>query len=173
LIKLIAGLYEPEQGQIELNRQVITNANIEWYRQHFSVIFSDYYLFSQMLSTEGKNIDAQAMQYLEKLMLSHKVKVIDGKLSTTELSQGQRKRLALLSAYMEDRPIYIFDEWAADQDPYYKNIFYLQLLPELKARNKTVLVISHDDRYYYLADRLIKLVEGQIASNLARSEISL
>lgn len=172
LIKLIAGLYRPEQGQIELNRQLITNANIEWYRQHFSVIFSDYFLFNQMLSTEDKNIDAQATQYLEKLMLSHKVKVNDGKLSTTELSQGQRKRLALLSAYMEDRPIYIFDEWAADQDPYYKNIFYLQLLPELKARNKTVLVISHDDRYYYLADRLIKLVEGQIISNLASSEIS-
>lgn len=172
LIKLIVGLYMPEQGQIELDGQPVTNSNVEWYRQHFSVIFSDYFLFDQLLTTDSKNMDAKAEQYLERLMLSHKVKVAHGKLSTTELSQGQRKRLALLSAYMEDRPIYVFDEWAADQDPYYKSVFYLQLLPELKARNKTVLVVSHDDRYYHVADRLIKLEEGQIASNTAGSETS-
>lgn len=170
LIKLIVGLYMPEQGQIELDGQPVTNSNVEWYRQHFSVIFSDYFLFDQLLATESKNMDTKAEQYLERLMLSHKVKVAHGKLSTTELSQGQRKRLALLSAYMEDRPIYVFDEWAADQDPYYKSTFYLQFLPELKARNKTVLVVSHDDRYYHVADRLIKLEEGQIASNTAGSE---
>ncbi|MGH9938124.1 MAG: ABC transporter ATP-binding protein, partial [Blastocatellia bacterium] len=77
-------------------------------------------------------------------------------------SQGQRKRLALLTAYLEDRPIYLFDEWAADQDPHFKEIFYLRLLPQLKARGKTVFVISHDDRYYHLADRIIKLDEGQL-----------
>jgi putative ATP-binding cassette transporter len=90
------------------------------------------------------------------------VQVKDGRLSTLALSQGQRKRLALLVAYLEDRPIYIFDEWAADQDPQFKEIFYLELLPELKSRGKTVIVISHDDRYYHVADRLIKLEQGQI-----------
>jgi len=83
-------------------------------------------------------------------------------LSTTELSQGQRKRLALLTAYLEDRSIYLFDEWAADQDPTFKQIFYHALLPELKARGKTVIVISHDDRYYDVADRLIKLEDGKL-----------
>ena len=83
-------------------------------------------------------------------------------LSTTELSQGQRKRLALLTAYLEDRSIYLFDEWAADQDPTFKQIFYHSLLPELKARGKTVIVISHDDRYYDVADRLIKLADGKL-----------
>jgi putative ATP-binding cassette transporter len=90
------------------------------------------------------------------------VKVEDGKLSTTDLSQGQRKRLALLTAYLEDRPIYLFDEWAADQDPHFKNVFYRELLPALRARGKTVFVISHDDRFYDVADRLIKLDYGKI-----------
>jgi putative pyoverdin transport system ATP-binding/permease protein len=168
LMKLIAGLYLPEQGQIELNRQPVTNASVENYRQYFSAIFSDYFLFDQLLVTDS-NTDKQAAHYLEVLMLSHKVQIKNGKLSTKGLSQGQRKRLALLSAYMEDRSIYLFDEWAADQDPYYKTIFYSQLLPELKKRNKTVIVISHDDRYYDVADRLIKLEEGQIVSDSGRS----
>ena len=91
-----------------------------------------------------------------------KVKVANGTLSTTAVSQGQRKRLALLTAYLEDRPFYLFDEWASDQDPYFKRIFYTELLPDLKARGKTVLVISHDDKYFDLADRLIKLDYGKI-----------
>jgi ABC-type siderophore export system fused ATPase/permease subunit len=88
--------------------------------------------------------------------------VEDGVLSTIDLSQGQRKRLALLTAFLEDRPIYVFDEWAADQDPFFRDIFYLNLLPELQARGKTILVISHDDRYYHLGNRLIKLDYGQV-----------
>jgi putative ATP-binding cassette transporter len=91
------------------------------------------------------------------------VTVRNGVLSTTELSQGQRRRLALLSAYLENRPVYIFDEWAADQDPAYREIFYTRLLPELKARGKTVVVITHDDRYFSLGDRVIKLEYGRIS----------
>ena len=96
--------------------------------------------------------------------MDHKVKVENGVLSTTELSQGQRKRLALLTAYLEDRPFYIFDEWAADQDPHFRDIFYFQILPALKARGKTVLVISHDDRYYHLGDNVVRLEYGQLVS---------
>jgi putative ATP-binding cassette transporter len=92
--------------------------------------------------------------------------VRDGVLSTVDLSQGQRKRLALMTAYLEDRPIYLFDEWAADQDPVFKEVFYLALLPELKARGKTVIVISHDDHYFHVADRILKLDYGKIESDV-------
>src|SRR5271170_639257 len=156
LVKLLAGLYLPETGQIHLNGLPIKDDAREAYRQHFSVVFSDFYLFETMLGLPDKGMDDRAAEYLDKLKLSNKVQVVDGKLSTTELSQGQRKRLALLTALLEDRPIYIFDEWAADQDPYFKNVFYTHLLPDLKARSKTVFVISHDDRYFCLADRIIK-----------------
>lgn len=173
LIKLIAGLYIAENGQIYLDDQPVEDRNLEWYRQHFSVVFSDFYLFEHLLGLAGPDLERQAQQYLHELKLSQIVKVEEGKLSTTELSQGQRKRLALLTAYLEDRPIYIFDEWAADQDPYFKNIFYMHLLPELKARGKTVLVISHDDRYYPIAERIIKLEEGQVVSDSEKTAIPL
>ena len=162
LAKLITGLYIPESGEIRLDNQPITNINREWYRQHFSAIFSDFYLFNRLVGEEALALDSQAKIYLEKLQLEAKVSVVGGQLSTTALSQGQRKRLALLAAYLEDRSIYLFDEWAADQDPMFREIFYKQLLAELKQRGKTVLVISHDDHYFHLADRVIKLDYGQI-----------
>ncbi|MEM7761777.1 MAG: ABC transporter ATP-binding protein, partial [Cyanobacteria bacterium P01_A01_bin.40] len=86
----------------------------------------------------------------------------DGILSTTNLSQGQRKRLALLTAYLEDRPIYVFDEWASDQDPVFKKVFYQQLIPELQSRGKTIIAVSHDERYFTECDRLIKLDYGRV-----------
>ncbi len=162
LAKLITGLYIPESGEILLDGQPITDENREWYRQHFSVIFSDFYLFDRLLGMSNHDLDAQAADYLKQFHLEHKVEVKDGILSTTALSQGQRKRLALLTAYLEDRPIYLFDEWASDQDPFFRDIFYKQLLPELKRRGKTVFVISHDDRYFDIADRAIKLDYGKI-----------
>jgi len=162
LAKLLIGLYLPEAGEIRLDGEAITDQNRDGYRQLFSVVFSDFHLFESLLGIERANIDADAQTYLDRLQLSHKVKVVDGKMTTTELSHGQRKRLALLTTYLEDRPIYLFDEWAADQDPGFKEVFYYQLLPELKAKGKTVLVISHDDKYYHVCDRIIKLNYGQI-----------
>ena len=162
LVKLLMGLYEPDSGQIRVDGRLITEGQRDDYRQRFSVVFYDFYLFEQLFGAEAPDLDARSESYLKTLQLSHKLQIKDGKLSTLDLSQGQRKRLALLNAYLEDRPIYIFDEWAADQDPQFKHIFYYQLLPELKARGKTVIVISHDDRYYSLADRVIKLESGQL-----------
>jgi putative ATP-binding cassette transporter len=162
LAKIISGLYMPEAGEIRLDGEVITDKNRDDYRQLFSAVFSDFYLFDNLLGLRTRNLDEQAGAYLEHLHLSHKVKVKDGTLSTTGVSQGQRKRLALLTAYLEDRAFYLFDEWAADQDPHFKDVFYTQLLPELKARGKTVLVISHDDKYFHVADRIIKLDYGKL-----------
>jgi putative ATP-binding cassette transporter len=162
LAKLICGLYTPESGEIRFNNQPVTDKNRDAYRQLFSVVFSDFHLFENLLGLAEQELDVRAEDYIKQLQLHHKVQVKDGALSTIELSQGQRKRLALLTAFLEDRPFYIFDEWAADQDPFFRDVFYLQLLPELKAKGKTVLVISHDDRYYSLGDRIIKLDYGKI-----------
>jgi len=167
LAKMITGLYPPECGAILLNGMPISDSNRDDFRQIFSAVFSDFYLFESLIGLESSGRDDQAREYLKQLHLSHKVRITDGSLSTTALSQGQRKRLALLTAYLEDRPFYLFDEWASDQDPLFKNIFYTRLLPELKARGKTVLVITHDDKYFDLADRILKLDFGKIISDQA------
>lgn len=173
LMKLIAGLYAPQEGEILLDGEAVTEQRREEYRQMFSVVFADFYLFKDLLGLDHPELDARAQIYLEQLELDHKVKVEDGRLSTTDLSQGQRKRLALLTAYLENRSIYLLDEWAADQDPLYKEVFYRQILPGLRSRGKTVIVICHDDRYFHLADRLVKLENGKVVLDqpaTARSE---
>ncbi len=163
LAKLITGLYTPETGEIYLDSKRVDHQNREWYCQQFSVVFADFYLFDRFVGLDNSSIDIQTQNYLVQLQLDHKVNVKNGVLSTTDLSQGQRKRLALLTTYLEDRPIYMFDEWASDQDPLFKKIFYTQILPELKNKGKTVLAISHDDQYFYLADRIVKLEYGQVS----------
>ncbi len=170
LLKLLCGLYTPEAGKIFWLGEEVTGENHETYRQFFSVVFSDFYLFDNLFGLESSSLDNETMKYLQRLHLDKKVTVEGGKLSTVDLSQGQRKRLALLTAYLEDRPVYIFDEWAADQDPVFKSVFYRELLPELKEQGKTLLVITHDDTWYDTADRIIKLRDGQLAEGCARSD---
>ena len=165
LAKIIVGLYVPESGRVRFNRQVVDDSNRELYREQFSAIFSDIFLFESLLGLERHAIDELAPAYLKQLRLDHKVTIKNGVLSTIDLSNGQRKRLALLTAYLEDRPVHVFDEWAADQDPVFKSFFYQRILPELKSRGKTVFVITHDDHYYGVADRIIKLEDGQITSH--------
>lgn len=160
--KLLVGLYTPESGEIRINGKAVTDQTRELYRQHFSAVFTDFYLFESLLGVRARRSDQAARDYLALLQLDKKIAINDGVLSSINLSQGQRKRLALLTAYLEDRPIYVFDEWAADQEPGFKEIFYSELLPELKARGKLVIIISHDDRYYHAGDRIIKLDYGRI-----------
>jgi putative ATP-binding cassette transporter len=170
LAKVLTGLYEPEDGVIEVDGKAIGSAERAAYRERFTAVFNDFHLFDALLGIIDPNdpsraqADARANALVAKLALDHKVQVVNGAFSTRALSTGQRKRLALVVAYLEDRPFYLFDEWAADQDPAFKAVFYEQLLPELCARGKTVLVITHDDRYFPLADRVLKLDNGSIIS---------
>jgi putative ATP-binding cassette transporter len=129
-------------------------------------VFADFFLFKDLrgLGLRDSELNTTADQYLAQLGLAGKVSISEGGFSTIALSQGQRKRLALVAAYLEDRPIYVFDEWAAEQDPTFKKFFYTELLPGLKARGKAVVVISHDERYFSLADQTIKLEDGRLVS---------
>ena len=165
LAKLLSGLYRPESGEIYLDGKVVSEAEQDNYRQLFTAVFSDFHLFESLLEcdeTSSEEREAHGNSLIKKLHLNHKVNIQNGAFSTQSLSQGQRKRLALVITYLEERPFVIFDEWAADQDPVFKDIFYKELLPELKNRGKCVFVISHDDKYFDCADKLLYMESGQL-----------
>jgi putative ATP-binding cassette transporter len=164
LAKLLVGLYAPEEGEVWLNGEHIDESSRDRYRQNFSAVFSDYYLFERLLQIDRADLDVEGNRLLARLHLQHKVEVRDGAFTTQSLSQGQRKRLALVVACLEERPFLVFDEWAADQDPTFKDVFYHEILQELKAQGKTILVISHDDRYFHLGDHLLRLENGCLAT---------
>ena len=171
LAKLLTGLYVPDQGEISMDGKLVTDENRGEYRQHFSAIFADFHLFSSLPGEYTAEVEAKAQRCLEDLCLNKSVQIKNGSFSTIDLSQGQRKRLALLAAYLEDRPICVFDEWASDQDSVFRDIFYYTILPDLKARGKLVLVISHDERYYRIGDAVIHLENGKLDLDKAYSDV--
>jgi putative ATP-binding cassette transporter len=167
-LKLFTALYWPSQGTIRVDDRVIGPANIQSYRNLFSAIFSDFHLFDKLHGLRDRA--PERVNALLRLMeISGKTAFVDGRFSTTHLSTGQRKRLALVVSYLEDKPVYVFDEVAADQDPQFRRYFYETMLPELKSAGKTVVVVSHDDRYFHVGDRVLQMDYGKL-SDLPRND---
>jgi len=158
-LKLIANLYQSDGGQILVDGVPITDMSRNDYRALFSCIFTDFHLFDRLYGLESVS-PAQVNDLIRWMELEEKVEFSNGQFSTLELSTGQRKRLAMIVSLLEDREIYLFDEWAADQDAHFREIFYTEILPNLKEQGKTVLVVTHDDRYWHLSDRIINLEIG-------------
>ncbi|WP_199609987.1 cyclic peptide export ABC transporter [Flocculibacter collagenilyticus] len=163
LAKVISLYYQPSGGRILFGNTEVNSDTLKSCRERVSAIFTDFYLFDRILGVNSKVSDDVVNQYLKELKLEDKVTVKNGNFSTIHLSDGQRKRLALLIAFLDDNELYLFDEWAADQDPMFKDVFYYQILPNLKAQGKAIVVISHDDRYFDIADKTIVLNEGKLS----------
>lgn len=161
LLKLLTGLYSHHQGQLVLNKEVIGRGNRDKLREQFAVVFTDFHLFDRFYGQE--DVDEKYIhELIQQMELQDKVSYQEGRFSTMRLSTGQRKRLALIMALLDDRNIYVFDEWAADQDAHFRDRFYKDILPSLQARGKTVIAVTHDDRYWDCCDRLIKMDLGGI-----------
>lgn len=163
LVKLLTGLYKPAQGEISYKHQQIAPEYLEAYQDGFSAVFSDGHLFRVLYHIDDSILESKGQEYLNLLEVSDKVRIENSRFSTIKLSYGQRKRLSLVMALMEDKGIYVFDEWAANQDPYFKEIFYDKILRQLKKDGKTIIVVSHDDGFFDRADRVLKLTDGQLS----------
>jgi putative ATP-binding cassette transporter len=161
LLKLLVGLYYPLSGDIYINDRLLESDDYVHYRELYSTIFTDFHLFDRLYGIE--EVDALRVEELLKTMgLSKKTNFKNQGFTNTDLSTGQKKRLAYIASVLEDKQIYIFDEWAADQDPEFRQYFYEVLLKDLKAKGKTVIAVSHDDRYFFAADKVIKIEYGRI-----------
>lgn len=167
LVKTLVGLYPLDRGELQIGNTEVTEENMQWYREHFAVVLTDFALFDE--NWGGEHDRAFGDELLRQLRLQDKVSFReDGSFSSTRLSTGQRKRLALISALMADRAVYVFDEWAADQDPSFRHVFYRSILPALRDRGKIVIAVTHDDRYFDVADHRLKLDQGQVSTDETR-----
>ena len=163
LAKLLTGLYRPHSGEIRIDDEAIDEAGWHRYRQRFSAVYTDFHQFDRLMGPHGGSADPALLDnWLQTLQLARKLQLEDGRILDTELSQGQRKRLALLMALVEQRQILLLDEWAADQDPQFRRAFYRELMPRFRELGITVFAISHDDHYFAHADRLLEMRDGQL-----------
>ncbi|EMZ3704550.1 microcin J25 efflux ABC transporter YojI [Escherichia coli] len=164
LAMLLTGLYQPQSGEILLDGKPVSGEQPEDYRKLFSAVFTDVWLFDQLLGPEGQPANPQLVEkWLAQLKMAHKLELSNGRIVNLKLSKGQKKRVALLLALAEERDIILLDEWAADQDPHFRREFYQVLLPLMQEMGKTIFAISHDDHYFIHADRLLEMRNGQLS----------
>jgi putative ATP-binding cassette transporter len=160
-IKLLTGLYHPERGRLTIDGLEISAARLADYRALMAPVFSDFYLFSRLYGL-GDFDRIAANDLLCWMEMEHTAGFKGDRFTRTDLSTGQRKRLALVAALLEAKPMLILDEWAADQDSHFRKKFYREVLPELKSRGLTIVAVTHDDRYFDTADRCLHLEEGRL-----------
>lgn len=164
-LKVLAGLYPPAQGSIAVNGVVVGHDNRQSYRNLFANVFSDFHLFDRLYGIKEVDHD-RARELLELTDLLHKTSIVDHQITRLSLSSGQRKRLALVLSLLEDKPILLLDEWAAEQDPPFRRKFYREILPWLKQQEKTVVAVTHDDDHYDVADRVLKMQFGKFVPSI-------
>ncbi len=161
LLRVLTGLYPLAKGRIVKDGKTVSQARLQDYREMFSAVFSDFHLFRHL---DGLPEDAveEADDWLRLLEIDSKVELRNGAFTTTDLSTGQRKRLALVGALLEKRPILVLDEWAADQDPMFRRKFYREIVPMIQKRGQTLIAVTHDSRFFDAADRQLHMEDGQI-----------
>ncbi len=160
LMRVLLGLYQSKSGRLLVNGQPIAEPSNAAYRDLFAVVFSDFYLFKKLYGVPVTD-EAELNDLLTLFQMENKVAIDEGIFSDLNFSTGQRKRLALLVALLEKKQIIVLDEWAADQDPEFRQEFYERIIPKLRELGKTVIAITHDDQYYELADHVIYMENGQ------------
>lgn len=174
--RLFTGLYRPHAGSIEIDGVTLDEGNRDAYRHLFSAVFTDFHLFHRLLTGRGEEVAGTlAESWMQRFELLGKTAYADGKLGSLDFSHGQRKRLALILSLVEQRSFVVLDEWAADQDPQFRRFFYRVLLPELRAEGKAVIAITHDDHYFDVADRIVKMDDGRLIelTGAARAQASM
>ena len=162
-MKILAGFYRPSEGELLLDGTPVEGERYEEYRSLITAIFPDFHLFQRLYGIDDPD-PAELTEMLTQYKLLEKTKLSHGEFRTTELSSGQRRRLALIVAQLEQRPLLMLDEWAADQDPEFRRKFYFEFLPAMHRAGITVVAISHDDRYIDEMDvpiRRLRMDEGR------------
>jgi putative ATP-binding cassette transporter len=162
-MKILAGFYQPAVGELLLDGTPVVGERYEHYRSLITAIFPDFHLFQRLYGIDDPS-PAELTAMLTEFKLQEKTRLSHGEFQTTDLSSGQRRRLALIVAQLEKRPLLMLDEWAADQDPEFRRKFYFEFLPALHRAGITVVAISHDDRYIDEMDvpiRRLRMDEGR------------
>lgn len=163
-LRVLAGLYPPDSGDIRLDGVRVDASNRDSYRALMSAIFFDYHLFRRLYGIPDPD-PVEVSHLLRQFRLEDKTGLSKGEFRTLELSGGQRRRLALIVSLLEKRPILLLDEWTAEQDPEFRKKFYEELLPSMMQAGATIVAITHDDRYLDELDlpaRRIRMDEGRI-----------
>ena len=176
LAKIIMGIFPNAGGQILFNGQDISNLSItERARLGIGFAFQQPVRFkgitARMLleQASGKKLTtAVACDYLSTVGLCAR-DYLDRELNST-LSGGELKRIELACVLARDCPLNIFDEPEAGIDIWSFNSL-VDIFSKLKSKNRTNIIISHQEKLFRSADEILLIKGGKIALSGAPSEI--
>ncbi len=167
---LLTGLQYPSSGSIYMDGKLIDTSNQE-YKDQISAVFTNNHLFSQNYEDYVLEENEEYKQLVKYMKLDEVIKEeYTEEMARKPFSKGQGKRMSLIFSMLENRPIMVLDEWAADQDPHFRKYFYENVLTDLKEKEKTIIAVTHDDSYFKHADRIIKFDYGQIIKEVYPSK---
>lgn len=176
LVKLLARLYDPDEGRILLDGHDLRDYDLGELRANIGVIFQDFVRY-QMTAAENIAVgriearddrarivaaaeSSMADDVIRKLPLGYD-QLIGKRLRTgVELSGGEWQKLAIARAYMRDAQLLILDEPTAALDAR-AEFEVFQRFKEL-SRGKTAVLISHRFSSVRMADRILVLAEGEL-----------
>lgn len=162
-VKLLTGLYRPDHGRFLVDGVPIDDRNRRAWREKVAAVFADQRLPHRLHGLA--HVDPDEVRELLGWVEMERIVGFDGDaFSRIALSSGQRKRLLLVAALLEHRPLLVLDEWAADQDPLFRRKFYREILPALRDRGLTIVAVTHDDHYFDVADRRVHFEDGRVAA---------
>jgi putative ATP-binding cassette transporter len=164
-LEILMGIRKPASGSIEIDGHKVELADVEAYRSLFSPVFAKLHLYDRPYGLEGHDKEL-AQEWLTRLELPADVPLHASAKVSAALSTGQRKRLALVRAILEMRPILILDEYAADQDVRAREAFYNDILPRLKEQGRTIVAVVHEETRPACADQFLRVIKGKIIPDL-------
>ncbi|ASW74375.1 cyclic peptide transporter [Chryseobacterium piperi] len=163
-INILTGLYDHKEGEITLNDERLQSKKV--LQGLISPVFTDNYVFSHNYDHYQLENNKKYESLLELMEMQKVVSNTKEESARRNFSKGQSKRMSLIFALLEERPVLVLDEWAADQDPHFRKYFYEVLVPKFKKEGKTIIAVTHDDAYFKQADRIIKFDYGKIVSDI-------
>ena len=177
LARIIAGIEQPDSGQILWNGQDITNLNITeraklglGYAFQQPVRFKGISVFELLkLAAGGDSTIAQACDYLSQVGLCAREyvdRMVDG-----SLSGGELKRIEIATILARRIQLAVFDEPEAGIDLWsFQNL--IQVFEDLqKKQQQSIVIISHQERLLKIADRIVVIEGGRVAEQGAAEQI--
>ena len=173
LLNVIAGLLRPDSGRVLINNIDITKLDEESLAalraDLIGFVFQEYNLISTFTALENILFPMEIGQEELNVKQAEKLlELVDLKDREThfphQLSGGEKQRLAFARALANDPPILLVDEPTGNLDQYNASLIY-KLLDDLKMKNKTIIVATHDSEIIRRADRCYTMKNGRLFEN--------
>ena len=185
LVKLLARLYDPDEGRILLDGNDLRQYDLAELRSNIGVIFQDFVRYHltaaeniavgriEARGDRARIVDAAHRSLADEVIakLPDRYEQVIGKLfrGGIDLSGGEWQKIAIARAYMRDAQVLILDEPTAALDAR-SEFEVFQRFKEL-SRDKTAVLISHRFSSVRMADRIVVLAEGTVEAAGTHDEL--